>query len=86
MAAIPKTAKVFKYGAGQAVRLPDEFRVEGGEVIIKRAAGGILLLPRKLTYEQVMTAVGRFKGGLRRKQPKGQKRQWQRSGSWIPIS
>ena len=29
-----KTAKVFKHGNSQAVRLPKEFRFEGDEVIV----------------------------------------------------
>lgn len=39
------TAKLFKNGRSQAVRLPAEFRFEGTEVDIKRdeASGGVLL-------------------------------------------
>jgi antitoxin VapB len=32
----PKTAKLFKNGRSQAVRLPKEFRFEGDEVVIRR--------------------------------------------------
>jgi antitoxin VapB len=32
----PRTAKLFKNGASQAVRLPAEFRFEGDEVYISR--------------------------------------------------
>jgi antitoxin VapB len=71
-----KTAKVFKHGNSQAVRLPKEFRFDDDEVLIKRAAGGVLLLPRKITYARVMEAVGRFKGKIERRQPKDQKRAW----------
>jgi antitoxin VapB len=34
--AAPKTAKLFKNGRSQAVRLPKEFRFEGTEVLIRR--------------------------------------------------
>ena len=71
-----KTAKVFKHGNSQAVRLPKEFRFDETEVLIKRSGAGVLLLPRKITYERVMAAVGRFKGKLERHQPKDQKRKW----------
>jgi len=71
-----KTAKVFKHGNSQAVRLPKEFRFDDDEVLIKRSAGGVLLLPRKITYARVMAVVSQFKGKFERRQPKGQKRAW----------
>ncbi|MGD0859130.1 MAG: AbrB/MazE/SpoVT family DNA-binding domain-containing protein [Terracidiphilus sp.] len=41
----PKTAKLFKNGRSQAVRLPKEFRFEGKEVAIRRdAATGEVVL------------------------------------------
>lgn len=71
-----KTAKVFRHGNSQAVRLPKEFRFDGDEVLIRRSAGGVLLLPKKITYEQIMAIVSQFKGEIRRRQPKDQKRKW----------
>ncbi len=71
-----KTAKVFKHGNSQAVRLPKEFRFDDDEVIVKHSSGGVLLLPRKITYEQVMAIVGGFKGRIGRHQPRDQKRKW----------
>ena len=71
------TAKIFKHGNSQAVRLPKEFRFVGDEVQIKRSGSGVLLLPSKLTYEQIMIAVGGFKGTIERQQPEDQERQWQ---------
>jgi antitoxin VapB len=43
-----KTAKLFKYGRSQAVRLPVEFRFEGKEVLIWRdpVSGHVILSPR----------------------------------------
>jgi antitoxin VapB len=38
-----RTAKLFQNGRSQAVRLPREFRFEGGEVYIKKTANGVLL-------------------------------------------
>ena len=72
-----KTAKVFKHGNSQAVRLPKEFRFASEEVQIKRVGAGVLLLPTHLSYEQIMAVVGRFKGALARQQPKDQVRHWQ---------
>lgn len=39
------TAKLFRNGRSQAVRLPREFRFEGDEVRIRRVAQGVLLEP-----------------------------------------
>ena len=39
------TAKLFRNGRSQAVRLPKEFRFEGKEVRIRHAMGGVLLEP-----------------------------------------
>jgi antitoxin VapB len=45
--ATPRTAKLFKNGRSQAVRLPKEFRFEGKEVAIRRdpATGEVILAP-----------------------------------------
>jgi antitoxin VapB len=42
-----KTAKLFKNGRSQAVRLPKEFRFEGNEVAIRRdpLTGNVVLTP-----------------------------------------
>ena len=71
-----KTAKIFRHGNSQAVRLPKEFRFNDDEVFVKRSGGGVLLLPKKITYEQIMAVVSQFKGKLERRQPKDQKRKW----------
>ena len=49
-AVAPKTAKLFKNGRSQAVRLPKEFRFEGTEVAIRRdpATGEVVLTPAQL--------------------------------------
>ena len=72
-----RTAKVFKHGNSQAVRLPKEFRFAGEEVQIKRLGPGVLLLQTHVTYEQIMAVIGRFKGTVEREQPADQLRHWQ---------
>ena len=59
-----KTAKIFKHGNSQAVRLPKEFRFESHEVLMRRASGGILLRAPKIEYSRVLEAVSRFEGTL----------------------
>jgi antitoxin VapB len=47
---MPKTARLFKNGRSQAVRLPAEFRFPGKEVAIRRdeATGEVILSPTGL--------------------------------------
>lgn len=71
-----KTAKVFKHGNSQAIRLPKEFRFDADEVIVKRSSGGVLLLPKRITYERVMAIVDKFHGSIARRQPRQQRRKW----------
>jgi antitoxin VapB len=40
-----KTAKIFKHGRSQAVRLPKEFRMPGTEVRVRWVGRGVLLEP-----------------------------------------
>ena len=42
-----ESAKLFKNGRSQAVRLPKAYRFEGNEVYVKKVAGGVLLLSKK---------------------------------------
>ena len=51
---MPSTAKLFKNGRSQAVRLPAEFRFEGTEVNIRRdpATGDIILSHKEGHWEQ----------------------------------
>lgn len=45
------TAKLFKNGNSQAVRLPKEFRFEGEEVLIHREGERIVLQPKKRGWD-----------------------------------
>jgi antitoxin VapB len=45
---MPRTAKLFRNGRSQAVRLPSEYRFEGSEVYVRRdAATGNVILSRR---------------------------------------
>lgn len=48
-----QTAKLFKNGRSQAVRLPAEFRFEGDEVLIRRdpVTGEVILTPKNKSFE-----------------------------------
>jgi antitoxin VapB len=69
-----RTAKIFRHGNSQAVRLPKEFRFDTDEVVVKRAAGGVLLLPKKITLKQLDSILDGFHGKFERRQPPMQKR------------
>lgn len=55
-----KTAKLFKNGDSQAVRLPKEFRFEGTEVLIKRVGDAVVLLPRSKSWETLVESLAKF--------------------------
>lgn len=40
-----KTAKIFRNGQSQAIRLPKEFRVTGSQILIKKQGKFIILIP-----------------------------------------
>ena len=48
------TAKLFKSGGSQAVRLPKEFRFKGEEVTIERMGSAVILRPKSETLGDVI--------------------------------
>ncbi len=75
-----KTAKVFRHGNSQAVRLPKEFRVEGKEVAIRRSGDSVVLVPlRASRWKNVRECAGKLKGDFDRRQPaRFDERPWNR--------
>jgi antitoxin VapB len=71
-----KTARLFKSGRSQAVRLPKEFRFSGTEVGVRDFGGGVLLLPIDDPWVAIEAALTSFEPGftLEREQPQGQQR------------
>jgi len=55
-----KTAKLFKNGQSQAVRLPKEFRFEGTKVFIKRVGNAVLLLPEQDSWQILFDSLDLF--------------------------
>ena len=54
-------AKIFNNGNSQAVRLPKEFRFEGKEVIVRKVANEVLLIPQdKNTWESWFDNLDKF--------------------------
>jgi len=68
------TAKIFKNGQSQAVRLPKAFRFEGDQVYIKKVGNAVLLIPYDDPWQLMLDSLGEFEGDLfpnGREQPKG---------------
>lgn len=55
-----KTAKIFKSGNSQAVRLPRGFQLEGTEVYIKKVGRGLLLMPKDDPWASLVGSLDHF--------------------------
>ncbi len=66
-----KTAKLFKNGQSQAVRLPKEFRMTGSEVYIKKRGEAVILLPKETSWKPLLDSLDHFAKGFKieRNQP-----------------
>ena len=72
------SAKVFRNGRSQAIRLPKEFRVDSAEVYLKKTSDGFLVIlrdPWEIFLEGVEELSADFMAAGRQ-QPGPQKRPW----------
>ncbi len=72
-----QTAKIFKNGKSQAVRLPKEFRFDGSEVYIKRVNNTVVLIPKDSPWENLFKSLGKMSKDFmtERNQPPNQQRE-----------
>jgi len=72
------TAKVFKNGRSQAIRLPRDFRVKGSEVYLKKVREGFVVI-EKDPWEVCREACQELSDDFMkvRRQPPQQRRSWQ---------
>jgi antitoxin VapB len=55
------TAKLFKNGRSQAVRLPKEYSFSGQEVYIKKIDGVVVLIPKdKNSWQPLIDSLNKF--------------------------
>jgi antitoxin VapB len=55
------TAKLFRNGRSQAVRLPKKYSFEGDEVFVKRLNGIVLLIPKEVDpWQPFVDSLGKF--------------------------
>jgi antitoxin VapB len=73
------TAKVFKNGRSQAIRLPKEFRVKSSEVYLRKVRDGFIVTERD-PWEICREACQELSDDFMRErvQPPQQRRNWER--------
>ena len=72
-----KTAKIFKNGQSQAVRLSKEFRFDDSEVFIKKSGNIVQLIPRSDSWNSLFGSLEKFSADFmdERVQPELEKRE-----------
>lgn len=72
-----ETAKLFKNGQSQAVRLPKDYRFEGEEVYLKKVGNTVILIPIKNSWAPLISSLDEFSSDFMndRHQPEIQKRE-----------
>lgn len=55
-----ETAKLFKNGSSQAVRLPKAFRIPGNEVKIFKKGNQVILEPIETTWDSLFESLNDF--------------------------
>lgn len=74
-----KTAKIFRSGNSQAVRIPKEFQMEGNEVEIVKRGASLMLRPKRKSWAAFMKSLEKFtddfmEGGRRQQRVQKRKR------------
>jgi antitoxin VapB len=71
------TAKIFKNGKSQAIRLPKEYRFQGSKVYIKQVGNAVVLLPENDSWQTLIESLTQFSDDfmLERQQPPAQERE-----------
>jgi antitoxin VapB len=71
-----KTARLFRNGQSQAVRLPKEYRFNGDRVLIKKTGNAVILLPEKGSWLPLFESLSKFSEDFMetREQPNQQRR------------
>lgn len=54
------TAKLFKSGNSQAVRLPKAYNFEGREVYVNKIGRTVILLPKDNPWEMLVSSLDQF--------------------------
>jgi antitoxin VapB len=65
------TAKIFKNGKSQAIRLPKEYRFQGSKVYVKQVGNAVVLIPEQDSWQTLIESLEQFSDDfmLERQQP-----------------
>ncbi len=55
-----QTAKLFKNGRSQAVRLPKDFQFQGEDVVIQKHGDAVILIPHEKVWETFLASLDEF--------------------------
>jgi len=55
-----RTARLFRNGKNQAVRLPREFEMQSSEVIIRKQGESLILTPKPATWQDYFASAQRL--------------------------
>jgi len=55
-----QTARLFRNGQSQAVRLPKEFRFSGDKVFIKKIGNAVVLIPYHNSWQSLFESLNQF--------------------------
>lgn len=72
-----ETAKIFRSGNSQAIRLPKEYRLRGSKVYLKRVGNALVLIPEYDSWDSLIESVHLFSADFlaERHQPDQQQRE-----------
>jgi antitoxin VapB len=72
-----RTAKLFRNGRSQAVRLPKEFRFDGTQVFVKKVGNTVVLIPEQGSWQTLFDSLEQFSDDFMesRNQPEQQVRE-----------
>lgn len=54
------TAKLFRTGKSQAVRLPKAYRFDGSKVYLKRVGNAVVLIPEENSWDPLIESLRMF--------------------------
>ena len=74
-----RTAKIFRSGNSQAVRIPKEFQLEGSEVEIVKKGSSLVLRPCRRSWRPLFESLNKFsddfmEGGRKQLRPEKRKK------------
>ena len=55
-----ETAKLFRNGRSQAVRLPKEYRLPGTRVFLKKIGNAVVLIPEEDSWQSLFDSLDHF--------------------------